>query len=193
MDLHLNELIFEEAFRKVSLADVSFRDIDREFIVVHSADSYGSDEWNDLYYCYIRPYEGLFFRLIGISDENDGALKVDEDRTEIEDIPYSEFAGETISKIVENGDLISNRLIVDLPDEYYDREDLKPLMELRRLRWLDDVRKEGNPDRITVLFCGKPLELKLIGLEGEVVLTEDENGERFLYDRNGELMKYCEG
>lgn len=193
MNFHLNELIIEPAFHNIPLKDVSFRDIDQEFLILHSAESYGSGERNDLYYCFLKPYEGLFFRLIGISDEEDGALKVDEDRTEIEDIPYEELAGGIVSKIVENGDLLSNRLIVDLPDEYYDREELAELRETRRLVWLDEVRKEGNPDRIIVPFCGRPLELKLIQSENDAVLTEDGDGVRFLYGRNGEMMKYCEG
>ncbi len=193
MDLHYSELIFDESVRNVPLKEVSFRNIDQEFVVVHSAESFESEAWNHLFYCYIKPYEGLFFRLIGISDENNDILRVDEERTKKEDAPYAELANERISKIVENGDLLSNRLIVDLPDEFYDRDDLKDLLETRRLAWLDEVRMEGNPDMITVPFCDRPLELKLVKCQGEVVLTEDKDGVRFLYDRNGEMMKYCEG
>ncbi|MCR5503257.1 MAG: hypothetical protein K6F53_09625 [Lachnospiraceae bacterium] len=193
MNIHLNELIFEESFRKVALKNLSFRDIDQEFLVLHSADSHGSEERNDLYYCYMKPYEGLFFRLTGISDEEDGALKVDEDRTGIEDIPYEEMAGGIVSKIVENGDLLSNRLIVDLSDEYYDGDEWKDLLATRRLVWLDEVRKAGNPDRIIVPFCGRPLELKLIRCENDAVLAEDTEGTRYLYGRNGDMMKYCQG
>ena len=110
MDIHVNDLVFEEGFTYVPLKDVSFRDIDQEFIIVHSTESYDSKLTNDLFYCYIKPWEGLRFRLIGASNENDQTLVVDEDLADVQDYLYEELADETVSKIVENGDLLSNRL-----------------------------------------------------------------------------------
>ena len=189
MDLHLNELVIEEGYNKVPLQSVSFRGIDQEFIIVHTEKSYDSLNWNNLYYCFIKPYEGLCFRLIGISDEEDNALKVDEDKTEIEDIPYSEFKSETISKIVENGDLISNQLIVDIPYDYYDDKDL---MATRRIEWLDDKRVPGNPDLIQINPEGELIELRLIKCVDGGVVAETNSGQRYLFSEDGRTVDYAE-
>ncbi len=193
MDLHLNELIIEEGFDSVPLKSVSFRDIDQEFIIVLSESSYGSLTWNNLYYCFIKPYEGLFFRLIGISDEDDNALKVDEDKSDIEDTPYKEFANETISKIVENGDLISNQLIVDLPFDYYNgNPEYSELMKTRSLKWLDDKRIEGNPDWIQVKAEGETIDLKLLKCHEDGVVAETNGGQKYLFTPDGRAVSYTE-
>lgn len=144
MDIHLNELIIEEGYDKILLNSVSFRNIDQEFIIVHTEDSYGSLIRNNLYYCFIKPYEGLYFRLIGISDEEDNALKVDENMAKIEDISYDAIKDAVISKIIENGDLISNQLIVNMTFDYYNsNDDFKDLMDTRRITWIDEKGFRG--------------------------------------------------
>lgn len=191
MDLHLNELIIEEGYDKVPLSNVSFRDIDQEFIIVHTTKSYDSLNWNNLYYCFIKPYEGLTFRLIGISDEEDNALKVDEDKSDIEDTPYKEFADETISKIVENGDLISNQLIVDLPFEYYNgNPEYSDLMKTRSLKWLDDKRLDGNPDWLRVNAEGETIDLKILKCYNDGVIAETKGGQKYLFTPDGHVVSY---
>ncbi len=55
MDIHVNDLIFEDSFKDVLLSDVSFRELDQEFIFVRTDESFGSDEINNLYYYFIKP------------------------------------------------------------------------------------------------------------------------------------------
>ncbi len=86
MDIHVNELVYEEGFKNVKLRELSFRDIDQEFIVVHSEDSFESLSRNLLYYCFIKPYQGQVFRLIGMSDDNENKIIVDEENLKEEDL-----------------------------------------------------------------------------------------------------------
>lgn len=191
MDLHLNELIIEEGYDKIPLYTVSFRNIDQEFVIVHTQKSYDSLNWNNLYYCFIKPYEGIIFRLIGISDEEDNAIKVDEDKSEKEDFPYSEFENEIISKIIENGDLLSNQLIVDIPFDYYS-SDIGDLKETRKVTWLDDKRITGNPDWIQEDIDNNHMKLRLIKCIGDNVVAENEEGLLFLLSSNGSVEEYEE-
>ena len=186
MDLHINDLIFEEGFIDVKLEEISFRNIDQEFIIIHSDKSHGSILMNNLYYCYIKPYEGLFFRLIGVSDEDEYVLKVDEDKTEVEDIPYDMIANETISKVLENGDLISNQLIVNIPfDYYYISKEIEDLVETRNIVWLDDLKVKNNPDVIKASINNENIYLRLIKVSEKGVIAETKDGKRYLCAENG--------
>lgn len=188
MDIHVNDLVFEDGFKDVLLKDVSFRDIDQEFIFVRTEKSFDSEAVNILYYCFIKPYQGQVFRRIGETDEGSKKIYIDEAMTETEDVPYSEIENETISKIVENGDLISNQLIVNIPFDYYeDNDDLKDLMETRRVTWIDDKRIKGNPDWICVSIDGEDVRAKLIRVENEDLTIEAEDGRKYSY-RNDESM-----
>ncbi|MBQ9911259.1 MAG: hypothetical protein IJM50_07155 [Lachnospiraceae bacterium] len=187
MDIHVNDLVFEEGFTYVPLKDVSFRDIDQEFIIVHSTESYDSKLTNDLFYCYIKPWEGLRFRLIGASNENDQTLVVDEDLADVQDYLYEELADETVSKIVENGDLLSNRLLVDLVYEFYEgREDLKNLLETRKVGWIDEKRVKGNPDAIKIAFDSFEQECRLVRCEGDDLIVRTWEGKLIRLNENGE-------
>lgn len=190
MDLHINELIIEEGYDKVPLSSVSFRNIDQEFVIVHTNKSFNSLNRNNLYYCFIKPYEGIVFRLIGISDEEDNTLKVDEDKSKKEDFAYSEFEDETISKIIENGDLLSNQLIVDITFDYYN--EFEDLMETRKATWIDDKRVKGNPDWICETIDDNVKELRLIKCAGDDVVAESKEGEQYLISSDGKVVKYTE-
>ena len=182
MDIHVNDLVFEEGFEDVLLKDVSFRDIDQEFIFVRTAESFDTDAVNILYYCFVKPYQGQVFRRIGETDERNNKIYVDEDMTDIEDLSYSEIENATISKIIENGDLISNQLIVNIPFDYYDGNDeLKDLMQTRKITWVDGRRIKGNPDMVSVEFEGKSIILILKRVVDDGILAEkEENMEQFI-------------
>ena len=189
MDIHVNDLIFEEGFKDVILKDVSFRDLDQEFIFVRSVKSFDTDVCNVLYYCFVKPYEGQVFRRIGETDERDHKIYVDEDMTEIDDVPYCQLENETISKIIENGDLLSNQLLVDIPFDYYEsNKELSDLMGTRQVKWIDDIRKKGNPDWVEIGYEGENLELKLLKCEDGGILAE--NGDRkFFIDQELKIQE----
>ena len=175
MDIHFNNLVFEEGFRSVDLDAVSFRDIDQEFVIIETSDSYDSLSRNDLYYCYIRPYEGLFFRLIGQTDEETQDITIDEDIPEKQavDLSYSDLKTKRISKIIENGDLLSNQQIVNIGFELYEDEDL---VKTRSVTWIDSKRKQGNPDVVSVDCEGETAELCLKAVTEEGLLASDGQG-----------------
>ncbi len=178
MDIHVNDLIIEEGFQNVRLKDISFRDIDQEFILVKTKDSFNSIACNYLYYCFIKPYQGLFFRKLGETDEFSKKIYVNESLTEVHDAPYKKLADELVSKIVENGDLISNQLLVDIPFEYYgSNEELEELMETRSVRWIDKLRERGNPDYLQIEGEGEKNRLKIIRCDGNAVIAADEAGQ----------------
>ncbi len=79
MDIHINDLIIQKGFKDVLLKDVSFRDIDQEFIFVRSSNTFCDGKRNILFYCFIKPYQGLFFRKIGETNERRNQVIVDED------------------------------------------------------------------------------------------------------------------
>lgn len=193
MDIHINELKIEDEYNRIPLSSVSFRDIDQEFIIVHSAYSFGSITKNYLYYCFIRPYEGLFFRLIGMSDEDENELRVDEDKSEVKDATYIQMKNEIISKIIENGDLLSNQLIVNMTYDYYDsNDDLSDLMETRKLTWLDEKRMPGNPDWITVQIGEDTRDLRLLKCDYRDVLAEAIDGHKYILSPEGTVKDYTE-
>ncbi len=186
MDIHVNELAIEKGFDNVKLNQTSFRDIDQEFIIVHSDKSYCSELINELYYCFIKPYEGLKFRLIGVSNQDDNILVVDEDNSKVKDIDYESIKDEVISKIVENGDLISNQLIVDIPFDYYgNNDDYADLMKTRNVEWIDDRRIKGNPDCLMIRIGNDDLTMRLITMHSEGLVAETEKGEKYLIKENG--------
>lgn len=186
MDMHINDLVFEKGFTYVPLKGISFRDIDQEFIIVHSTESYQSQLTNDLFYCYIKPWEGLRFRLVGVSNENDQTLVVDEDLADVQDYLYEELSEETVSKVIENGDLLSNQLLVNLVYEYYEgREDLGDLLETRKVRWIDPWRVKGNPDSVRITLDGFEQECKLVRCEGEDLVVKTWEGKLVQISSNG--------
>lgn len=188
MDIHVNDLVFEDGYKDVLLKDVSFRDIDQEFIFVRTEKSFDTDVVNILYYCFVKPYQGQVFRRIGETDEQNNKIYVDEDMTDIEDLPYSDVEDATISKIVENGDLISNQLIVNITFDFYDGNDeLKELLETRKLKWLDEKRVTGNPDFIQLEQQGKICRYKILSCHDDEVVAESVNGERVLIDREWDI------
>ena len=190
MDIHVNDLVFEDGFKDVFLKDISFRDIDQEFIFVRTVESFDTDAVNILYYCFIKPYQGQVFRRIGETDERNNKVYVDEDMKDIEDLPYSAIKNATISKIIENGDLISNQLIVDIPFDYYDGNDeLKDLMQTRKVMWIDDRRVKGNPDYIEVDIEGSIQKVKLISCTEEGVVIQLDNNETYIYEKNGTVKR----
>lgn len=191
MDIHVNELVFEDGFKDVLLKDISFRDIDQEFIFVRTEESFDTDAVNILYYCFVKPYQGQVFRRIGETDERNNKIYVDEDMTDIEDIPYSEIENATISKIIENGDLISNQLIVNIPFDYYDGNDeLKDLMATRKVVWIDAKRLHGNPDKISVEIDGNIIIATLIKtIDDGIIVEDDEKKEMFLIKPNLEINR----
>ncbi len=177
MDIHVNDLIIEDGFKDVVLDTLSFRDIDQEFVFIKTADSFDTVTCNILYYCFIKPYEGIFFRRIGETDEQSNKVYVDEGLTDIEDTPYEDVSYKTVSKIVENGDLISNQLLVNIPFDYYDSNDkLSNLIDTRRVKWIDEIREKGNPD--VVALDGVKYKLKRV--EGDSLIIESESGEKKL-------------
>ena len=161
MDIHVNDLIIEDGFKDIPLDSLSFRDIDQEFLFVRTTDSFDSDICNILYYCFIKPYEGLYFRRIGETDEGDNHIYVDEGMIEIEDLPYEDLKYKMVSKIMENGDLISNQLLVDIPFDYYSSNDkYEELIETRKITWVDEKREQGNPD--IIFLEGEQYKLKMV-------------------------------
>ena len=177
MDIHVNELIIEDGFREVPLKKISFRDIDQEFVLVKTDRSYGSIMKNDLYYCFIKPYDGIIFRLIGVTDEDENTIIVDEDISKPVDTEYYKFANAVISKIVEDGDLISNQLIVNLTYDYYhNNDDYVELMGTRDITWIDGCRVDGNPDWISIDIDGVRRDLRLRRCDGEDLIAEEDTG-----------------
>ena len=185
MDIHVNDLVFEEGYKNVLLKNVSFRDIDQEFIFVKTEKSFDTDVVNILYYCFVKPYQGQVFRRIGETDERNNKIYVDEDLTDIEDLSYSDIEDATISKIIENGDLISNQLIVNIPFDFYDGNDeLKELLETRKLKWLDEKRLKGNPDFLQIEWQGQICKYRIISCQDEAVVAETADGKIVLIDRD---------
>ena len=171
MDIHVNDLVIEDGFKDVPLNSLSFRDIDQEFIFVRTTDSFDSEACNMLYYCFIKPYEGIFFRKIGETDENSNKIYVDEANADIVDEPYENMSYKTISKIVENGDLISNQLLENIPFDYYEsNEELEKLMETRKVKWIDPNREKGNPDYVDI--SGERYKLLRVGDNSLIASTD---------------------
>ena len=187
MDLHINDLKIEKGYEHVKLEDISFREIDQEFVICESDNTFNSSSVNELYYCYIRPYEGMFFRLIGRSDQNAMLMFIDEDITESAaiDKPYAELSSYTFSKILENGDLISNQQIVNLSFDFYEDQDL---LDTRKITWIDSKRMKGNPDIVEMNIEGKPVLLSLRKVESEQLICECGN-DQYVISKDGSVNK----
>ena len=191
MDIHVNDLVFEEGYKDVLLKDVSFRDIDQEFIFVRTEESFDTDDANILYYCFVKPYQGQIFRRIGETDERNHKIYVDEDMREPDDLSYSDIEGATISKIIENGDLISNQLIVNIPFDYYDgNDDLRDLMKTRKIEWLDKKRVQGNPDYLQLEEQGRLCKYKILKVKDNAIVAKNEQGNRVLIDNEWNISEY---
>lgn len=173
MDIHLNDLVIEEGFSHVYLQDISFRNIDQEFLIFETVDTYDSILKNNLYYCFIKPYEGLHFRLIGQTDAETQDIIVDEDIPEsaARDFSYSDLAQLPFSKVIENGDLISNQQIVNIGIDLYEDE---TLMKTREVEWIDCRRIVGNPDIIELDIDGEVRQLKLKEIQNNALLAFDD-------------------
>lgn len=174
MDIHLNDLVVEEGFSHVYLKDISFRDIDQEFLIFETEDTYDSILKNNLYYCFIRPYEGLCFRLIGQTDAETQDIIVDEDIPEsaAQDFSYSDLDQLPFSKVIENGDLISNQQIVNIGIDMYDDA---ALMKTRAAEWIDCKRVIGNPDIIELNIDDEVTRLKLKEVRDDTVIAFDDD------------------
>ncbi len=93
-----------------------------------------------------------------------------------------------VSKIIENGDLISNQLLVNIPFDFYDsNDDLSDLMETRNLGWLDEYRVLGNPDLIQLK--GSDEVFRLVKCHEKGVVVEVGNGGQFMFDTSGMLLR----
>ena len=173
MDIHLNELVVENGFNRVYLKDVSFRDIDLEFLIFETENTYGSILKNNLYYCFIKPYEGLHFRLIGQTDWKARVIIVDEDIPEsaAQDLLYAEVVDIPFTKIVENGDLISNQQIINVSIDLYENDDL---IETRKIEWIDKKRVPGNPDLVEMNVDGNARLLRLKSVSDDCLIAFDD-------------------
>ncbi len=185
IDVHVMNLVYENGFIDRKLNDLSFRDIDQEFLIVKSSETFGTDKSNNLYYSYIKPYQGLFFKKIGETDEFENKIYVDEGMAYSSDITYSQIKDETVSKIKEDWDLISNQLIVNIPFDFYESMgENEELMETRGIRWIDDYRKKDNPDYVLIDYNGVQTEFKLIKCLDNKLLLENASDERILIDED---------
>ena len=129
----------------------------------------------------------MFFRLIGRSDQNAMLMFIDEDITESAaiDKPYAELSSYTFSKILENGDLVSNQQIVNLSFDFYEDQDL---LDTRKITWIDSKRMKGNPDIVEMNIEGKPVLLSLRKVESEQLICECGN-DQYVISKDGSVNK----